>query len=199
MKHDKQKNLIPSLFPEKLQWDRDNVFISLGKLYDFVTIECNNAIFWYYDKKKWKKRCGVLSRVLAILGGAIAGMVPIIIEIQKSTGCKYILSPGISTVSLVFVALFISLDKFGGWTSGWIRYVNTAQQLSQLQSNFRLKWQEQMISLFKAPDYIEVLKETVLLLENFLDSVHDVVRKETDLWVQEFKGVLHELEKGEKK
>ena len=198
MKHDKQKNLIPSLFPEKLQWDRDNVFISLGKLYDFVNRECDDAIAWYYDKKKWKKRCGVLSRVLAIFGAAIAGLVPIIIEIQKSTGCKYILSPGISTVSLAFVALFISLDKFGGWTSGWIRYVNTAQQLSQLQSNFKLKWEQELISLSNAEEYLDVLKESIAILEKFLNSVHDLVRKETDLWVQEFKGVLHELEKGEK-
>jgi phage terminase large subunit-like protein len=96
------------------------------------------------------------------------------------------------------VALFISLDKFGGWTSGWIRYVNTAQQLSQLQSNFKLKWEQELISLSNAEEYLDVLKESIAILEKFLNSVHDLVRKETDLWVQEFKGVLHELEKGEK-
>lgn len=198
MKRQIKPDLTPVKFPESLKWERTHAPQSLKELCDVVNAECTEAINWYFEKKRRKKYFGLMSRMGAIVATAIAGLIPIIVEITKPTTAQSSISPAWSTVALAFVALFISLDKFGGWTTGWIRYAKAGMQLSQLQSNFKLKWEPQLILLASNPGDPELLKEAISQLKTFLESVHEVVKKETDLWIQEFQGVLKEIENGGK-
>jgi hypothetical protein len=82
-----------------------------------------------------------LLRLGAILAVAVAGLIPLIGELLKRND-KLWLSPAWATVALALAGLLIAIDRFGGYTSGWIRYVRTAQKLTSLQGEFRLDWEE---------------------------------------------------------
>jgi hypothetical protein len=134
-------NLQPMGFPKTLDWSPDKQQESLDQLYLFVVNECLASINWYYHKKRSKSLLGFLLRLGAILAVAVAGLIPLIGELLKRND-KLWLSPAWATVALALAGLLIAIDRFGGYTSGWIRYVRTAQKLTSLQGEFRLDWEE---------------------------------------------------------
>lgn len=103
--------------------------------------ECAASIDWY-DRKKWSKSLlGFLLRLGAILMVGVGGLIPLIGELLKRNGIPGI-SPAWATVALALAALLIAIDRFGGYTSGWIRYIRTAQSLTRLKGEFLMDWQE---------------------------------------------------------
>ena len=102
----------------------DDARTSLEKLYQFVNAECARAITWYFQKKRNKRIFGSLFRVGAILALAVSGIIPVLGEIYEVDDVPRI-SPAWATIALACAALLISLDRYGGYTSGWIRYMRT--------------------------------------------------------------------------
>jgi len=191
---DKRKDLIVSGFPRNLDWHTENRRDSLEQLYSFVNQECENAIAWYYASKRSKSRFGYFLRAGAIVAIAIAGVIPIIGEIYErpnSDGLPLI-SPAWATIALAIAALFVALDRFGGYTSGWVRYVRTAQRLTILQSDFRLDWEEYR---FRCPELSPPeTREGILLCRTFLRNVNLEIQSETNVWAQEFQQALLEVD-----
>ena len=202
---EKEDNLIAQSFPKELNWSQSNRDESLQKVYNFVNAECKNAISWYYKSKKWKKIWGYGLRFFAILAVAIAGVIPILDEIFEEFDTLW-LSPTWATLSLALAALFVALDQLGGYTTGWVRYVRTAQKLTILQGNFRLDWEETCLSIYDKSDKSsednsneriidsETAKKCLKLCKNFLQSVNSEVQAETDAWAQEFQQALLDID-----
>lgn len=187
-------DLISLSFPDDLKWSSDETGISsLKKLYQFVNNECDQAIRWYFTKRQTKKFFGYVFRIGAIFAITISGVIPILGEIFETDGVPK-LSPGWAAVALAVAAFFISLDRFGGYTSGWIRYIRTGQILNKLQSDFKIEWEKQMLILQGEQPNIEVIKQTIDICKDFLAQVNSTVVGETDQWAQDFQKVLHELE-----
>lgn len=191
-------DLKPGIFPQDLNWAEGEAVKSLENLYSFVNVECQRAIDWYFSKKRNKRIAGYVFRVGAILALAGAGVIPILGEIYKSDNVPG-LSPAWATVALAIVAIFVALDRLGGYTSGWVRYVRSGQALSQLQSDFRLEWEKQRLVLYGGQTDAATVQEGIDKCREFLAEVHSTVRAETDQWAQEFQKFLLELEKKVKK
>ena len=194
----KKEDLISQAFPKDLNWNPNERYLSLEHIYEFVDKECDKAIQWYYFRKKSKSRLGYILRVGAILAVAVAGIVPIIGEICRKDDKVPCISPAWATVSLALAALLIALDRFGGYTSGWVRYVRTAQRLTILQGEFRLDWEEHRHSRIEENMDIEITKHGLLLCKKFLQSVNLEVQTETNAWAQEFQQALMEVDKQSK-
>jgi SMODS and SLOG-associating 2TM effector domain 2 len=191
----KKEDLDSQVFPPDLKWSPNERFVSLEKIYEFVDKECGRAIQWYYFSKINKRRFGYTLRAGAIVAVAVAGIVPIVGEIfKKENGVPYI-SPAWATVSLALAALLIALDRFGGYTSGWVRYVRTAQRLTILQGDFRLDWEEHRHSRIEENIDSEITKHGLLLCKKFLQAVNSEVQTETNAWAQEFQQALMEVDK----
>ena len=120
--------------------------------------------------------------------------------------------------------MFVALDQLGGYTTGWVRYVRTAQKLTGehrspqapsfyggvtvtiLQGNFRLDWEETCLSVYDKSDKSsednsneriidsETAKKCLKLCKNFLQSVNSEVQAETDAWAQEFQQALLDID-----
>ena len=100
-------------------------------------------------------------------------------------------------MALAIAALFVALDRFGGYTSGWVRYVRTAQRLTLLQADFRLNWEEYR---FRCPQLTaEETREGILLCLTFLRNVNLEIQNETNAWAQEFQQALLEVDNLSKK
>lgn len=176
-------------FPTALDWSPAKQQESLEKLYAFVVSECAASIDWYYRKKWSKSLLGFLLRLGAILMVGVAGLIPLIGELLKRDGIPGI-SPAWATVALALAALLIAIDRFGGYTSGWIRYIRTAQTLTSLQGEFRLDWEEHRRTHCGQPSDSDRTKEGILLCKHFLRAVYEQVRLETDLWAKDFQQAL---------
>lgn len=193
MIQNKEKDLNPQAFPKKLDWSSKESSSSLEHIYKFVNHECTRAIEWYYLSKRNKCRLGYFLRVGSMIAIAIAGIIPIIGEIFKK-GNVPLISPAWATVSLAIAALLIALDQFGGYTSGWVRYVRTAQKLTMLLGDFQLDWESHRLSRVQDNVDAKILKEGIILCKNFLQSVNSEVQAETNAWAKEFQQALSDVE-----
>ena len=182
-------NLQPMGFPKALDWSPAKQQESLEQIYLFVMEECAASIHWYYRKKGSKSLLGFLLRLGAILAVAVAGLIPLIGELLKRNGIPGI-SPAWATVALALAGLLIAIDRFGGYTSGWIRYIRTAQMLTSLQGEFRLDWEEYRRSCLEEFSGADRTKEGINLCRTFLLAVYAQVRLETDIWAQDFQQAL---------
>jgi hypothetical protein len=190
---DDKGNLKPGSFPKDLNWSEKAATASLEKLYQFVNDECDRATKWYFDKKKTMKFLGYIFRVGAILALATSGVIPILGEIYEK-GDVPGLSPAWATFALAVAGVLIFLDRFGGYTSGWIRYIRTAQALSRLQSNFRIEWESHRVILQSGQIDSTNLDKAIQQCRDFLAQVNSIVGAETDEWAKDFQKVLAELE-----
>jgi hypothetical protein len=187
-------DLTPGEFPKDLNWTNEEASVSLEKLYYFVNYECDRAISWYYHKKNAKRIFGYLFRTGAIISLTVSGIIPILSEIFNARHGDYF-SPAWSTVALAITALFITLDRLGGYTSGWIRYIRTGQILGTLQANFRIEWEaEKMMLQLPEPDNVAIEK-AIQKCRDFLAKINNVVSTETDAWAEDFEKVLIEFER----
>ncbi len=207
----KEDDLIPESFPKELTWSSNDTFKSLKLLYNFVNIESERAINWYYSRKKIKKFWAYFFRITAIFVVAIAGVTPILGEIFEKNNipglspawAKILLSPGWATVLLATAALCVALDQLGGYSSGWVRYIRTAQKLNILQGNFRFDWEEYCLGKDGVNSNNngidpENTKLGIKLCKNFLEAVNSEIQAETNAWAQEFKQAVLELDKQSK-
>jgi hypothetical protein len=189
----KTEDLRPSEFPE-LSWTSDDVGTSLGRLYDYVTDQAERARTWYFGKRQWKKIGGYGFRAGAIVSIAAAGLIPILGEIFETGGVPYI-NPGWATVAVAIGALFVAIDKFAGFTSGWVRYILAGQQLARMEESFRFDWESSKLAWAGAKPSVEQAVAALAQCKGFLEDVNRVVEEETKLWATEFQSALKEIEK----
>jgi hypothetical protein len=209
-------DLIPVQFPDKLDWSLEGQEASLELLNQFVVNECTTCIKWYYSKKSSKSSWGFLLRLLSILLVALAGLIPLLSDLlprQFGEGIGLQIAPGWSAVVLALVALLTGIDRFVGFTSGWVRYVRTAQFLTERQRVFQFAWEEQrrarliqqqgnrlmpladdMPPANHSPILQDPIMEAIKLCREFLLDVQTTVRRESDLWAQEFVEALKILQ-----
>ncbi|MCP4111802.1 MAG: SLATT domain-containing protein [Desulfobacteraceae bacterium] len=181
------KDLKPKDFPE-LSWEPDNLSESLELLYKYASEEAARFSRWYYEKRRWKKFMGITLRILAIVLMAVGGIIPIIDKIP----------PFIATILISIAALLVMLDRFVGFTTGWIRFILTGQELAQLLEVFRLDWQHHRVGLEKNKITAEQAEELIFLCRTFLMQIHGVMRKETEMWATEFQNMLKEIDEASK-
>jgi len=170
-----------------LPWGDDAGADSLKKVYDFVTKYARDSITWYASRRKPKRRFGFLLRAAAMVLTALAGLIPVTQQLGLS------LDAGWATVALAIAALCISFDHFGGFTSGWVRYMLAQQQIERLEHAFLLDWNLWLASA-PNPDEPDV-QEGLTLARAFLMAVNKVIEDETKQWATDFQAAIKEIER----
>ena len=109
------------------------------------------------------------------------------------------IAPGASallgTLLIAGTGLCILLDRFGGFTSGWVRYVKAWLEIERLKQSFQFQWEE--LSLRPLADGEDkVTRAQVLLQLASLANANlwQTVSSETAAWAQEFTATLGHLE-----
>lgn len=191
------KDLIPAALQRDIDWSHEKSTEAVEKLCEYADAECSKAIGWYFSRKQSKQMLGMVFRVLAIIAVAAAGVIPILGEIFETNNGTPGINPAWATIALALAALFIALDRFGGHTNGWIRYVRTGMALCHLQTAFRTDWSEQQLTLPPASDSPDApVKLRIKLCRDFLAKVNELVANETTEWAREFQTALVEIERG---
>ena len=187
-------------FP-KLEWRDGELDKSLGALCGYAIGTGEDAQGWYERKLPWKRRLASALRFLAIVATAAAGVIPLLGHIynEKSTnGSTPLIDPLWSGVVLAVAALFVLFDHFWGYTSAWVRYLLTSQELAQELDEFRVDLQNEKVSWdAKGPDRKSVLK-VIKMCRSLVLRTHTIVRNETNEWAKEFRAIVKRMDEATK-
>lgn len=191
---------VPKLKVQGLKWGtKEEIQESLKELYGYAEGVAEEAIYWYgYSKRKkaWKSR---LLRFLAIILTAVGGLTPIISSLgwstQKAAGTQELNIGQLGYLFLGLAAACIGLDRYFGFSSGWMRYITTKMTLERTMSEFRFDW-AMMVAKFGAkeptPDQVQLMIQRG---KEFLSVVNNYLNQETQEWVSEFRTNLAEIER----
>jgi hypothetical protein len=173
-----------------LLWTPEETTQAIEELYNYVTDKAKKAIDWYYFKRNPKRIFGLILRYSSMVFIALAGILPVLITIFDY--CK--INPAWSAIAVSLAVFMIGIDKFGGFTSGWIRYVVAAQKLNQALEEFRFTWESDKHRLAGTTISSEEIKTLVNNCKIFLQQVQSIVSEETQKWVAEFQSALNDIE-----
>lgn len=146
---------------------------------------------YYKTNSQYKRTWAKGLRILAIIAGAIGGLLPILSQITKSY--EYYIDPAWATVAITIAITAIGFDRFFGFSSGWMRFVTTEikieSKIEQLRINIeteKFSWQGQQPNFDKG-------KATLSIIVAFLNEVSEIVKDETNTWMVEFQNVLQKF------
>jgi hypothetical protein len=175
------------------RWDPEKILGSIDVVHRDATGFANEAVQWYYVKKKSKARASQVCRALAIFFISIGGLTPVLGSVA-AVSSKI---PGISEWGYVFLGIgasLIALDKFFGFSSGWTRYVLTAQLIQRTIYSFDLDWTKLHARLGnQAPQQTEV-DEFLQTAKALYESILGQVAQETQQWAADFQQSISDLE-----
>lgn len=174
-------------------WKPEQTLGSLEALRRDAKVFANDAVEWYYSKKRSKARASQTCRAFAIVFISVGGLIPVLGSVGIISG-RF---PGLSEWGYAFLgvgASAIALDKFFGFSSGWTRYVLTAQLIQKTIYSFDLDWTKLQSRLGnRAPEQSEV-EEFLQMAKNLYDVVLGQISQETQQWAAEFQQSISDLE-----
>ena len=135
-------------------------------------------------------------RVITVLAVTAAGIVPILAPIFKTTGDVPLINPIWSSVAIAVGTAALGLDKFFGFSSGWIRYVTSALNVKAWLIEFKFDW-EQNRAILASTQKIDAdaqLQSMITKCSMFAIKITTAVQEETKQWAQEFQSSLSTLD-----
>lgn len=187
---------------------------SLGSLYDHVVGAAEEAISWYVREKMWKRRLGRFIRVLAILAVAAAALLPLLAQIEAARPGNGVpagagefasrLAPGEpmghwaqpawASVLILLAATLVGLDRFFGFSHGWMRYVDAQMKLTASLEQFDMDWQKHWVAVGGEGPSPEQALAMLSTCGAFAAHVRAIVHAETAEWIQEFRATLSQVD-----
>lgn len=177
----------------ELDWSPDVRSASLNAVFEHATSCCAVAEQWYAAKRRSKRSWGRALRVMAIILGFLAAILPVIAEITTSRG-KPGVAPGWAAVSLAGAAACVALDQYFGFSSAWMRFMIAEQRLSNQRERFQYAWNQHLIDVADPPtdDQTNAL---LTLARDSVTTVQAIIDKETSDWLADFRQVLTDSDK----
>ena len=176
-------------------WDATKSDESLILVHQWAVNKAHERIDWYKDNSKTKRILSVLLRIIVIFFVAAGGLCPLIdaTEVFKQLGIDSFTLGKWGYVSIALAAAIVGFDKFFGLSTGWMRFIVTQLSLERVLQEFHYDW-----AFLLAQQQEQQVKTNIPLLQRAKDftlKVEDLVKQETDAWVQEFQSDIAELTK----
>ncbi len=184
------KDLKSGDFPA-LHWEAEKLAEPLDQLCTYAKNQAQQSIDWYFRKRQVRRHFCRIFRLSAILLTAFAGLLPMINEIA---GPQKALHSLWAAVALGVAATLILLDRFYGFTNGWIRYLLTARQLIEALEAFHFEVERHKLSWGNPEPTPE---QATMLLEQiwqFHKKALGIVNDETKGWAAEFTEAIKQLD-----
>lgn len=178
----------------QLQWDTENLKESLDKLYQFTLQKGESSEAWYWKNSRYKRGWAQFLRVFAILVTALGGIIPIITQIIVTADGKPIFSPAWASVVLALGATALGLDRFFGFSTGWIRFITTALNIQAWIAEFKYEWELARVGWKGTMPTYEQAEAMISKCSAFSLKISNAVQEETHSWVEEFQATLKTLD-----
>ena len=178
----------------------------LEQLRSYAEEIIQSELGWYLRKKKGRSSISRWVRFTALILTVLGGLVPLLIAVFEEPPAWPWLSwaAGIrfGQVGYVLLALaggLVLLDKYFGFSTGWMRYIVAMQAIEKARESFRLDW----IALRRAfantqpqsAEQAEVIERMIQRARSVILEVKEHSEKETQAWILEFQTNLAQFEK----
>jgi hypothetical protein len=177
-----------------LDWSPDKAPESLNALYLHVTQAAEEATRWYLDAKRGKKRWAQRLRMGTILASLAAGLMPVVSQVWLDDQGQPHVAPVWASAVLIVVATLVAIDRFYGFSDGWIRYVTAEMRLRTAIDGFMLDWQRRLASFGGQRPSQEQVAEGIEACRAFVAIVDGTVQAETEAWAMSFRDAISELD-----
>jgi hypothetical protein len=176
----------PFPLPTSDDWTRPDEV--LRRLYQHAEAHAIETADWYLAHRRGKRAYSRLLRALSILLVTAGGLEPLAAAASSGRGI------GWGYVLLGGAGACVGFDHFFGTSSGWMRYMTTAQRIDLRLRRFQLDWATR-----NAADVLDGTAALdvagyLLLLREFVDDIAAITAAETGEWVAEFQTGLVQLE-----
>jgi SMODS and SLOG-associating 2TM effector domain 2 len=98
-------------------------------------------------------------------------------------------------VAIALAAALIAADSAFGFSTSWIRYRTTQNEMERLLTGFRFDWAIELGKLNGSAPRPEQVENLLRVQRNFAEAIEAACEAETNTWVQEFRSSLAELAK----
>jgi hypothetical protein len=174
-----------------------NLEEQLEAIYRYVEVEALEGIEWYFAHASTKKWGSCISRYLVLVFGGVAGLVPILVAIWPQEWAWLTLPPQqwslVSSLLLGVVAVLLAVDRYGDFSSGWVRYTLTGFEIRRALQDFRMEWVRYRLRS-PAPIRAQDVELAVGLAQKFVLAVEASIGGETRQWASEFQQNLSQME-----
>lgn len=179
---------------ERLDWSTSGVLDSLAKTGAHALGYATGAALWYQAHRAGNRRLARLLRFLAILLVAAAGVLPMIQQLTATATGPSPIPPVWASVLVALAVLMVALDRFFGFSTGWIRYIQAEAQIRRVAQDFELDWQKLLASFAGQPPSADQVQQALAAVRAFVDQVNDVIGDETQRWIGEFQEALRQVD-----
>lgn len=131
--------------------------------------------------------------MLSILLSTLAALLPTLGELFGQEG-KSAIGAGWTAVLLGLVGALLVLDRFFGFSTGWMRYMSTNLQLRQRVQEFQLEWEIGKAGWQGTVPGRDVIKEMLECCQSFVVQINLIVRNETKAWIKEFESAVQHFD-----
>ena len=162
----------------------------------FVELEAQKTIDWYWSAKKLKKFPSEGVQFLSLVLTASAGLFPIVIQVMKQMAPDRLTIVDTGPFASLLVGLaagLLGLDKAFGYTSGWVRYTLTASSMTALLHDFRVDWIA-LTATSASPPTTDQQAALIKRAKDFVTAIQASLLQETKEWATEFQGNTGQLE-----
>jgi len=179
--------------------------LHLESLRKYAEARIQDELDWYYRNKKGRSRTSQLLRFFAVVLSVLGGLVPLLIALFDEPGWPWLepfASVRFGQLGYVLLALaggLVLLDKYFGYSTGWMRYIVAMQAIEKAREAFRLDWAALARKLAAAAagtqEHTEVVDRMIDRVRAAVLEVKEHSEKETQAWILEFQTNLTQFEK----
>jgi hypothetical protein len=181
---------------EVLVWSDASVEASLDAMYTRAEEFAISTAGWYVRKKGWPARVSRMSRGFAVVLLIFGMLTPLAGSLKFPAWAKELTPFGYLALALAGSALLV--DRFGSFSTAWMRYISTNLRIQRLLRSFQVDWQIGKAQLAAETDAQQKRMKVLALLADiasFTDKISQAVEEETAAWIAEFRDTLAELQR----
>jgi hypothetical protein len=164
----------------------------LNEAFEKIVTAATKEADWYNRKKFSKSLWSKVIRFSSIILIGLGGIFPLV---SKIGSLEHVSDWGYVCIALAGTLLF--LDRFFGFSSGWVRYITTEFEIRKQIREFEMRWQIEMsrIDLCEEQLTCDKMIQMLTMLKDFSASVDELIKQETNTWATEFQNNISELQK----
>lgn len=189
-------NTIPDISISKLlAWDeyKDKTpDQAVTLIYESIEEKSKGMCSWYWLSIKAKRNTSLGVRGLAFMLLVLGTALPILSALFEKADAKLYLTQS-GAVLLIVASLLALADKIFGWSSGWMRYIETVTTMESLTRAFELEWANYIVSKITPLEAADV-KALFELAKSLEAGLSKLQAEETTKWITEFNSSISLLE-----
>jgi hypothetical protein len=195
-----------------INWRENSKLEGLSKLRERAETQAQDAIAWYYDKKRsknfWSRWLRFWAISLTVLGGLIpllsaAGIVEAVLRYYgaKDAASIQFIELRFNQFGYVLIGLAagcVAFDRFFGFSTNWMRYIGAAMRIETARINFGFDWEHLVAPLGGTEPNADEVRKLLDVIQKFSLAIREAIEQETGAWISEFQSNLAQLDKDTK-